>query len=379
LALGVDKVEGGYHINVYDNNHPDDAGRYVDVTTDAKGTVTGWSYDLGRKTYTNGRIVYIPDNVYNDVWEGRVNKTGGLTNVLVTNSRKFEIYDANNKLIARVEDGLLKDEADGVWQHHALRATEYSNEDEQDVVLTLPNGLCRIENQDNSVSQLETRISDQEQMATVTTQATSVALAVDDDQDTNVASIATSSGQTYNVTLESALPSASGKETVEVTGTGIGNNVSVGVSKGALDTASAVGAIVKINGVVQTSGIGDGKTAIVGGSTYLVKSNAAGTVYFHKAPKSKKNVTIPSTVTINGKTYKVAGISKKAFKSTKARKVTVKTKLLTKKSVKKCFTGAKKVKTVKVSVGSKKDNKKYSKRYAKYFAKKNSGAKVTVK
>ena len=58
-------------------------------------------------------------------------------------------------------------------------------------------------------------------------------------------------------------------------------------------------------------------------------------------------------------------------KSKKTRTVKIKTKKLTKKSVKNCFKGSK-VKTVKVP-------KKYAKKYKKIFTKKNCGKKVTMK
>ena len=75
----------------------------------------------------------------------------------------------------------------------------------------------------------------------------------------------------------------------------------------------------------------------------------------------------------------MVGISKGAFKGAKAKSVTVKTALLTKKQVKGCFKGAKKLKVVKVKVGAKKVNKKYAKKYKKIFKKSNSGKKVRVK
>ena len=113
----------------------------------------------------------------------------------------------------------------------------------------------------------------------------------------------------------------------------------------------------------------------VGGSKYVVTS--AGTVSLAKA-KSKKSMTLQAAVKIEGKTFNVTGISAKAFKGTKVKTLTVKSKKLTKKSVKGSLRGSK-VKTVKVKVGKKKVNKKYAKKYKKIFTKKNAGKKVAVK
>ena len=115
---------------------------------------------------------------------------------------------------------------------------------------------------------------------------------------------------------------------------------------------------------------------------------------------NKKNVTVPKTIKIGDKTYKVTAIGAKAFTEKKIRKVTIganvkkiaknafakskatkivlKTRLLTKKSVKGSLKSSK-VKTIQVRVGAKKTNKKFVKTYKKFFTKKNAGRKASVK
>ena len=124
------------------------------------------------------------------------------------------------------------------------------------------------------------------------------------------------------------------------------------------------------------STVSAGDTIKIGAATYKVTGSKK--VVYLKAPKSKKTVTMPATVKVNGKSAAVVGIAKNAFKGSKVKTVTAKSKRLTKQSVKGCFK-ASKVKTVKVKVGSKKLNAKYVKKYTKTFAKKNSGRKVVVK
>lgn len=82
------------------------------------------------------------------------------------------------------------------------------------------------------------------------------------------------------------------------------------------------------------------------------------------------------TTVILGK--KVKKISKNTFKGTAITSLTLKTKKLSKRSVKNSLKGSK-VKTVRVKAGSKKTNKKYVKKYRKFFTKKNAGKKVSVK
>ncbi len=129
--------------------------------------------------------------------------------------------------------------------------------------------------------------------------------------------------------------------------------------------------------VVPAVTVHDGDVFSSGSNTYAVTSVAGGTAKLVKAGNTKK-VTVPKTVTYNGKTLSVTGIGAKAFKGRKTKTLVVKTKGLTKKSVKGSLKGSK-VKTVKVKVGKKSVNKKYVKKYKKYFTKKNAGRKATVK
>lgn len=118
-----------------------------------------------------------------------------------------------------------------------------------------------------------------------------------------------------------------------------------------------------------------GSTVAAAGTQYKVTS--ASTVSL-RAAKKGKTATIPATITVNGRSYAVTGIDKKAFKKSKTKTLIVKSKALTKKSVKGCLKGSK-VKVVKIKVGKKKENKKFVKKYKKIFTKKICGKKVTVK
>lgn len=121
--------------------------------------------------------------------------------------------------------------------------------------------------------------------------------------------------------------------------------------------------------IADTSFTQYAKTAVVGKQTYTLKNTSE--AYFTKAKNAKK-VTVPASIKVNGKKFKVTGITAKAFaKAKKAKTVTIKTKLLTKKSVKNAFKKSK-VKTVKVPA-------KVKKAYKKFMVKKVVGAKVTVK
>ena len=125
-----------------------------------------------------------------------------------------------------------------------------------------------------------------------------------------------------------------------------------------------------------------GDSYTVSGQTYMVtgdvSANTAGTVTFVKAKNARK-VTVPASVKLkDGQNYAVTQIGAKAFAKSKAVKVTVKTAMLNKKTVKNSLKGSK-VKTISVKVGNKKANKTCVKKYKKIFTKKNAGKKVAVK
>lgn len=148
----------------------------------------------------------------------------------------------------------------------------------------------------------------------------------------------------------------------------------------------------------DTPAVRNGEIIKAGGNVYKVLSATAKTAALTKAA-NKKTVTVPATVKIKGETLKITRINSNAFKGKKIRKVTVgknvkklsknamkgskatamiiKTKALSKASVKGSLRGSK-IKSIKVKVGKKKENRKYVKRYKKIFTKKNAGRKVKI-
>jgi len=156
------------------------------------------------------------------------------------------------------------------------------------------------------------------------------------------------------------------------------------------------------SGPESSSGNSTASTAVgtshaVNGSRYKVLTKS--TVAFIKS-MNKKAITVPATIKVGGKTFKVTQINanafkgskirtvtigknvnvikKNAFKGSKATKIILKTKLLKKAKVKGCLKTSK-IKTVQVKIGKKSVNKTYVKKYKKIFTKANVGKKVTVK
>ena len=145
---------------------------------------------------------------------------------------------------------------------------------------------------------------------------------------------------------------------------------------------------------------GSGTGAVkVSGAGFRILSNSKKTVQYVEAP-GKKSVTVPVSVKISGKEYRVTQIAANAFKGKKAvsvtvganvariqsgafkgskvRTLTIRSRKLTKSSVRGSLKGSK-IKTVKVKTGNKSSCRKYRKKYKKIFTKKNAGRKVKIR
>ena len=126
----------------------------------------------------------------------------------------------------------------------------------------------------------------------------------------------------------------------------------------------------------KASGLGIGRTATAGSGATKARYKATGknTVTYQKAKgkKSAKKLTVPATVKINGKKYKVTKIASSAFKGYKKLKtVVIKPKGLKEKKITGCFKGT--------SVETVYAPKKQYKKYKKFFTKKVTKSKVKVK
>ena len=119
-------------------------------------------------------------------------------------------------------------------------------------------------------------------------------------------------------------------------------------------------------------GLEDGKTAVAGSGAskaqYKVISNESNTVSFIRSKATGKKATVPAKVKLNGRSYTVTVVGKSAFKGTKVKQVTVKSKSIT--SFSRAFASSKVSKVV--------APKAKKKAYGKLLTKKACGRAVKV-
>ena len=252
---------------VYDCNFPKQV-RYITISTNSSGKCTGWYYKLNDvynwgSSYADSYINYTPYSAIQSVWDG-----GGGTHVvnsLATNSQSFEVKDGEGNLVARVSDGELTQSSEGVWQFVATSVTADGIEEGsgENVLLYMPSDAAySFTSTDSSVDQLEIGMANAEQSAMVTTDASEVTFAVNDDEDVNMVSVEADAGETYSVILNSDLPSASGQEVIELSGIGNGESLSVGTLSGNCVIVNGGTATLVVNGEPVDIGSRIGITAV---------------------------------------------------------------------------------------------------------------------
>ena len=115
-----------------------------------------------------------------------------------------------------------------------------------------------------------------------------------------------------------------------------------------------------------------GETFRFEGAEYRLLSDRTCTLV--KAPKNKKYFTLADTVNCRGHNIHTAGISPYAFRGTKTVKLTIDTRKLTRRSVRKSLKRSR-VKSIDIAAGN---GLKYYDKYRPYFSRKNCGKKVEI-
>ena len=208
-------------------------------------------------------------------------------------------------------------------------------------------------------------------------------------------------GGLYSISLkQNASQTGSGSSGSQADGsTSTSSQADGSSSSGNTGTSSASGSSVS----KTTTSLKKGSIKKISGQKYevtkLARSGKKGTVSL-KTAANKKAVTVPASVKISGRIYLVTAIEADAFRGVKIRSVTIeknvtriakyafrkskavtvklKTKKLTKASVKNCLKSSV-VRKILVKPGTKKVNAAWVKKYKKVFTKANAGRKVTVK
>lgn len=262
LGYKVEKIsETTSYLHVYDCNYPS-TDRYITLTTNSSGNVTGWYYHLNDmynwgSSYSGSSICYVTYDIYQYLWAHRGKVTS--SNVLNTNSDSVNIYDYQSNLVASVKDGKLTSSSDDIILVKDTGMTVDGDiAQSDDTRIMMPTDLYTVENKDSSISKFEATMVNSDRAATVGTNSDKVTFAVDDDEELNDVLINSDKGEKYEVSLESS--DAKDIGLVEVDGIGEGKKVSVTQERGNVSINNCAGATISINGeAISNTGSDDVK------------------------------------------------------------------------------------------------------------------------
>ncbi len=248
-------------VYIYDSNKPEE-NVYVTFKKNANGNLVSWIYDMGGYgiwgTDNESSISYVPYNTLNEVWKLR-GKLGETKNTASFNSKDFAVYDAEDKLVATVTDGVLNTENSDIYMLFDDLSLDDVPEDEM-VTLVMPIDVYTIKNNNADLDNFHFEVVDTMQGLTVDTTADEVVLVVADDFGLNSVQLDASADDSYSISLDSSIEDDIAS--VCVTGTGSLNGEMVEISQNA-------GEVTVGNGVVSSL-IYDGEEMI----TYTVSANA---------------------------------------------------------------------------------------------------------
>ena len=251
LGYKVEQVSAAAaKIYVYDCNCPGDSSRCIMLTADSAGKYVGWSYPgLGYSSATSrSSIAYVPYDTYAQAWRTH-NADKSTAYALNVNSTDFEVVNSDGKNVATVADGVLKTSSKGVYQGKFLSLNSDGASDGDNTFLYLSDqDTYRVVNKSKSAKQLQAGIVENEQRASVTTDADEVTFTLSDEEELNLVDVAPAKGETYSITLESALDSSRGQELVELTGIGNGRLLSMGMASGSCVVVNGAYASMYVNG-----------------------------------------------------------------------------------------------------------------------------------
>lgn len=188
-------VKEGTGIQIYDPNYP---GQARQITLDGGGS--GWSYD------GYDMISYVPYAEAAQVWSGRGSEKNyyDTMNLVSISADSATIANSAGKVVATIQDGRATSSQSGVYPIYELDSAAGTSGSAP--ALWLPTGEYTVTNKDGK--SIKVTMTNVDQSAAVTTDASGITFLVDDSKSTNSVRLA-GAGKSYDVTLTSTLDKGS--------------------------------------------------------------------------------------------------------------------------------------------------------------------------
>ncbi|MBQ9492129.1 MAG: DUF285 domain-containing protein [Oscillibacter sp.] len=246
LGIGTEDVsDTESRIRVYDCNHPGQL-RYLTLRKSGNDW-NAWSYDMGGYGLwgdASSSIAYVPYEVLENIWENRGNPKV-MNQTLTVNAENLSIVNYDEEEVAKLVDGqLVTDRAD------VFEMPELSMRWPKERTIFLPKDYYSITSGDDIT--LEASMTDQRMSASITTSASTVSFAVDDETKSNSVMVENASvTDTYSISLESDFEDIRYKN-VTLSGTGQGQTIEISLNQdGAPAFSNCNIESLSINGAAQ--------------------------------------------------------------------------------------------------------------------------------
>lgn len=245
--------EANNRLYVSDSNYPGGTERYITLSKNSSGKYTGWSFNLEGSTYwtnNNGTIDYLTQETVNKMWKNRGQlqiTPGWISNMLITNSDDFKVYDVEHNLIATYSDGVFESVLEDAYYVPPislnLNAPDGGNEDN---LFYFPAELYVVENYDDEIDTFKAKMISEDLGVKVETTSSMITFSVDDATNVCSTNINLDVDDIYNVTLMS---SREGEDDISVNGVGLmdNTNLKLSMTNGVLSYNDTYGASVSVN------------------------------------------------------------------------------------------------------------------------------------
>jgi hypothetical protein len=235
LGYKVEKVSSTEtRVYIYDCNFPNNANRYITVTTNTSGTPTGWSY-LVNDQMACEEIRVVPLSANLNVWANQ----GGFarSNKLCTDSLNYTILNSNGKIVGRMINGRFKS------MQKDVRQMRFVDMNPKNAVISLPTGTYTIVN--DGLKPMKMDMVHGQRRAIVSIESGSVTVRVDDVKGVNEVCMNRDVHGQFSVKLTSEKDIC---HKVEYSGISNGMEVTVGIVNNQLKLNGSVeGASLKVN------------------------------------------------------------------------------------------------------------------------------------
>lgn len=236
------------NILVYDPNFKN-VSKTVELTLNSDGNVVAWHYLLNGRydwgtNFENDKISYCTYAIAMDVFNGG-EKTRKY-NTLTVSSDTFTVLDADEKIVAKVENGeVISDDPDIITIEPIGVTADNQITKSENTTLQLPVGKYTVVNDEGA--KFTATMVNLDRANTVSTSADTVTFTVDDYCNLNEAVVYAGAGETYDIVLESTDSYENGE--VSVSGVSNGNMVTTAQENGTITLNNCAGADVSVNGV----------------------------------------------------------------------------------------------------------------------------------